>query len=370
LVAEGLSEPAYLNSIKEDPLKKGLLFAATELSVAVSFDDGDHWQSLKQNLPAVSVRDLVIHGDDVAIATFGRGFWIMDNITPLRQAFDASEAPDATLFKPADAIRLNPETFFGTPFPPEEPQAKNPPDGAIIDYWLKAPGEVTLEILDARGAPVRQYSSAEAPRAGRGGAQAIADYWIMPPARLTGNAGHNRFVWDLRYALPGASTGGGRGGQGPQVLPGTYQVKLSAAGRTYTEPMQVKLDPRSTATPLDIQKQYELSMSILADMKRVADLQAQAAAMRRALDGKPDAAQREREIARIVGAGGGGGRGGRGAAPAGGAPTLASVNAMLSTALSVAGSADRTPPATAYTLAADARRELTRLLAEWSALPR
>jgi photosystem II stability/assembly factor-like uncharacterized protein len=370
LVADGLSEPAYLNSIKEDPHKKGLLFAATELSVAVSFDDGDHWQPLKQNLPAVSVRDLAVHGDDLAIATFGRGFWIMDDITPLRQISEATAAADAVLFQPADAIRLNAEGFFGTPFPPEEPQAKNPPDGATIDYWLKSPGEVTLEILDARGAPVRKYASTDAPRAGRGGAQAVADYWIAPPVRLTGNPGHNRFEWDLRYTLPAGEGGGsfGRGGQGPQVMPGTYQVKLTAAGRTYTQPLRVKLDPRSTATPLDIQKQYDLSMSILRDMKRVADATAEAAAARRALAGKPDAAQLEGAIARIAGAGGGG-RGGRGGgAAAGGPPTLATVNAMLSTALSVAGSADRTPPASAYQLAADASRELNRLLAEWKSL--
>src|SRR5205823_1768551 len=118
-VADGLAEPGYLNSIKEDPKKKGLLFAATELSVAVSFDGGDHWQPLKQNLPTVSVRDLVIHGDDLVIATFGRGFWIMDDIAALRQMDDKTAASEAVLFAPANAVRVNPEGFFGTPFPPE-----------------------------------------------------------------------------------------------------------------------------------------------------------------------------------------------------------------------------------------------------------
>ena len=306
-IADGLSEPAYLNSVREDPRRKGLLYAATELSVAVSFDDGDHWQSLKQNLPPVSVRDIVIHGDDLVIATFGRGFWILDNMSELRQFAEATAAADAVLFKPADAVRLNPEVFFGTPFPPEEPQAKNPPDGAVIDYYLKSPGPVTLEILDAKGGLIRKYTTSDPPPpAGR--PQPVADIWIAAPPRLTGNAGHNRFAWDLRYALPARVTG-----RGPQVLPGVYQVRLTAAGKSYTQPVKVALDPRSTATPLDLQKQFDLCMSILKDMQRA-------------------------ETATGV--------------------TLARVNTMLSTAMAVAGSADRTPPATAYEIAAEAARLL------------
>ena len=350
LVVDGLSEPGYLNSVKEDPRKKGLLYAATELSVAVSFDDGDHWQSLKQNLPTVSVRDLVIHGDDLVIATFGRGFWILDNITPLRQITDSAAPTDAVLFKPADAVRLNPDGFFGTPFPPEEPQAKNPPDGAVIDYYLNSEGEASLEILDGKGVVVRKYASTDRPSAGGGrGQQAIADYWITPPPHLTGNAGHNRFVWDLHYAQ-----------SGPQVAPGTYQVRLTAAGHSETQPLKVVLDPRSTATPAELQKQSELSMSIYHDMQRASEALAEAAAARIS---RPELGA---EITRIAGAGGGGGRGGRGGGT--GAPTLTSVNTMLTTALAVAGSADRTPPATAYELAATASKELTRLLAEWKKL--
>ncbi len=301
LVADGLREPGYLNSVKEDPHKRGLLFAATELSVAVSFDDGDHWQSLKQNLPAVSVRDLTIHGDDLAIATFGRGFWILDDITPLRQIDDATAASDAVLFQPEDAVRLNPEGFFGTPFPPEEPQAKNPPDGAVIDYYLKSPGEVTLEIVDAKGALVKKYSSTDRTQAARG-PQAVADYWIAAPARLTGNAGHNRFAWDLRYAIPGQPESPfGRAAQGPLAMPGTYQVKLTAAGHSYTQPLRVKMDPRSTATLLELQKQFDFSMSCVRYMQRAAQAIAEAAAARQSLAGKPQAAELESEIARIAG---------------------------------------------------------------------
>jgi photosystem II stability/assembly factor-like uncharacterized protein len=358
LIADGLTEPAYVNSVKEDPRKKGLLFAATELSAAVSFDDGDHWQSLKQNLPPVSVRDLVIHGDDLVAATFGRGFWILDDITALRQIGESTVATDAVLFKPADAVRLNPDSFFGTPFPPEEPQAKNPPEGAVIDYYLKSAGEVTLEILDSKGALVKKYSSTD--RAERSRApQPIADYWIAPPARLGGIAGHNRFAWDLRYALPGQEASPiGRGPEGPLAVPGIYQVKLTAAGHSYTQPLKVVMDPRSTATIAELQKAFDLSISIVRDMQRASAAIAEAADARRA---KPEL---EREIAQIAGAGGG--RGGRGSAATG--VTLASVNQMLSTALGVAGSADRTPPATAYEIAATASKELTRLLAEWKTL--
>jgi hypothetical protein len=330
-VAEGLSEPAYMNSVKEDPRRRGLLYGATELGVAVSMDGGDHWQPLQRNLPAVSVRDLVVHGDDLAIATFGRGFWILDGITPLRQMDEKTAASEAVLFQPANAIRLNPETFSGTPIPPEEPQAKNPPEGAILDYYLKAAGEATLEIVDAKGDVVRRFDSKEGAPARRRPA-AIADAWFTPPPRLTAKAGANRMVWDLRYTPPGGDGDEDLGApvRGPLVMPGTYTVRLNTGGRSYTQPLRVTLDPRSTATPAELQKQFELSMSIWKDMGRARE------------------AARDGEAARI--------RSG-----------LTRVNGQLGTALVVAQSADRTPPATAYDLARRAKAELETLLAEWKA---
>jgi photosystem II stability/assembly factor-like uncharacterized protein len=362
LVSEGLTGPAYVNSVKEDPVRRGLLYAATELGVALSFDEGDHWQPLQLNLPAVSVRDLTVHGDDLVIATHGRGFWILDDIAPLRQADERNAASEAALFRPATAVRLNPEEFNGTPLPPEEPQAKNPPDGAIFDYYLKsAPtGDVTLEIVDAKGTPLRTFSSKERAAAPRPPG-AIADRWIQPPPRLTARAGMNRFVWDLRYAPPGAEDPEnefGRPIDGPLVLPGTYTVRLTVAGRSYTQPLKVALDPRSAATPADLQKQFDLSYSIWQDMTRAAEVLRAGSAMRANAD-----------AARLLGAGGGGrgGRGGRGgAAPA--APTFASVTAELGAALTVAQSADRTPPETAYQIAGKARRDLASLLAQWKTL--
>jgi photosystem II stability/assembly factor-like uncharacterized protein len=333
---EGLHEPAYLNSIKEDPERKGLLFAATELDVAVSFDDGDHWQSLQLNLPAVSVRDLVIHGDDLVAATFGRGFWILDNISSLRQMDERkAAASEAFLYKPATAIRMNPEAFFGTPFPPEEPKAKNPPEGAMIDFFLRsAPaGEVTLEILDGKNQVVRRYSSTERPQSPpRPGA--IADIWMAPPAQLTAKAGMNRFAWDLRYAAPGAEEDEadefGPPAQGPQVLPGTYRARLTVAGHSYMEPFKVTLDPRSTATAVELQKQLDLCLAISRDMAKAAG----AAREGRLLTGPRNAAQTE----------------------------IAALARLLRAALIVAESADRTPPASAYQIFQQASRKLTALL--------
>jgi photosystem II stability/assembly factor-like uncharacterized protein len=315
-VATGIPETSFLNAIREDPARKGLLFAATELGVYFSFDDGDHWQSLQLNLPVSSMRDLVVHGDDLVVATHGRGFWVLDDITPLRQIDAKAAAAEALLYKPAKAIRLTPEQFTGTPFPVEEPKAKNPPNGAVIDYYFKsAPaGEVTLEILDAKNQVVRRYSTedrAEAPRR----AQAIADAWIPAPVHLTANAGMNRFVWDLGYAPPG-----------PRVMPGTYTVRLTAAGRTYTQPLEVVLDPRARVTTADLQKRFDLSMSASREIARAAEA-------RRQLGG-PAA----RELTAITG--------------------------QLNSALSVSESADRVPPAVAYTLFDQARRALDALLAK------
>ncbi|HXB68441.1 MAG TPA: hypothetical protein VNY05_09365 [Candidatus Acidoferrales bacterium] len=402
LVTEGLHEPAYLNSIKEDPGRKGLLYAATELDVAVSFDDGGHWQSLQLNLPTVSVRDLAIHGDDLVAATFGRGFWILDDIAPLRQIDELRQmdekaaASEAFLFKPATAIRMNPEGFFGSPFPPEEPKAKNPPEGALIDYFLKAatPGEVTLEItleiLDGKNQVVRRFSSEERPAApSRPGA--IADIWIVPPAHLTAKPGMNRFAWDLRYAAPGADDSDaaefGRA-QGPQVLPGTYQARLTVAGGSaklsYTQPFKVTLDPRSTATPVELEKKLSLCLSIAAEMGKAADAARDASTLRRLLADRRQAANGalvakiaalDLEVARIAG-GGGGGRGGRGggggrggrAGPASATPNLRSVSSLLGAALSVAESADRTPPGSAYEISQQATRDLAALMANWRTL--
>jgi len=359
-VTSGLGETAFLNAVREDPRRKGLLYAATELGVAVSFDAGDHWQPLQLNLPAVSVRDLVIHEDDLVIATHGRGFWILDDAAPLREISEKTAGEDTVLFRPAKALRLNPEVFSGTPFPVEEPKGKNPPSGAIIDYYLKSmPGEVTLEILSGTQV-IRRFSTKDPAPAGggRGGAPVIADAWIEPPQRLTARMGMNRFVWDLRYGLPASA------GEGPHVVAGTYTVRLTADGKSYTQPLKVAMDPRSVATPAELTKQLQFGLSVMRAMEKAAAAGMEASALRTRVAG--DAAL-SAELNAIAGGGGGGrGRGGRGGGA--GAPTLASVNGELAGALAISESADRMPPATAYAAFEAANTTLNGLLEKWRAL--
>ncbi|HEY8227509.1 MAG TPA: YCF48-related protein [Pyrinomonadaceae bacterium] len=251
-ITAGLPAGVYVQTIKEDPQQRGLLFVGTELGVFVSFDDGDHWQSLQLNLPAASARDLAIHGDDLIVATHGRGFWILDNITPLRQIGDVRKA-NTFLLKPATAISVIPGSDNGTPQPRDEPLAQNPPFGAAIDYYLRtdAADPVVLEILNPAGDVIRRYSSADRPTPVNPDTLNIPAFWRPTPEPLSGAAGMHRWIWDLR-PTPSATTGGrggGGGGEGfgfrPTVLPGNYTVKLTVAGQSYTQPLLVKPDPRA-----------------------------------------------------------------------------------------------------------------------------
>ena len=202
LITDGIGASSFLRAVREDPQTRGLLFAGTELGVYVSFDDGDHWQSLQLNLPAASIHDLAIHGDDLAVATHGRAFWILDNITPLRQVQDAMKAESAYLYRPATAIRIDNDTFLGTPLPPEEPTANNPPNGAVIDYHLNATANhIKLEILDDKQNLVRTFSSDDTTEQKRP-ALPIADRWLPKPEILETTPGMHRFVWNLAWGTP------------------------------------------------------------------------------------------------------------------------------------------------------------------------
>jgi photosystem II stability/assembly factor-like uncharacterized protein len=253
-ITAGLPPGVYMQTVKEDPQRHGLLFAGTELGVYVSFDDGDHWQSLQLNLPPASVRDLVVHEDDLIVATHGRGFWVLDDITPLRQASDEVAQSRAFLFRPADAFILPPYSENGTPQPRDEPLAENAPYGAIIDYYLKsdASGPVTLEIVGPAGDVVRRFSSEDKLTPVDPNTLDIPASWVPAPKALPATAGMHRWLWNLRPPPPAESGRGGGGGAAvfggrgvPPVLPGTYTVRLTVGGKQLTQPLRVKPDPRA-----------------------------------------------------------------------------------------------------------------------------
>ncbi|HZP24914.1 MAG TPA: glycoside hydrolase [Terriglobales bacterium] len=276
-IVNGIPADQNVNSVREDPQRKGLLFAATEGNVYVSFDDGEHWQSLRLNLPATSVRDLLIKDNDLAIATHGRGFWILDDITPLRQWDDRALSESAHLFAPEPALRVRWNTNPDTPLPPDVPAGQNPPDGAIFNYYLKSPATeaVTLEIVDSSGKTVRRLSSAD-PLPKPNPQLEIPEYWLRPPERLSSAAGLHRFVWDMHYQpvsgikpeYPIAAVPENTAPQptSPWIMPGKYTVVLTANGQKYTQPLTVEMDPRVKTAPGDLEKQFELSYRVYQDL--------------------------------------------------------------------------------------------------------
>jgi photosystem II stability/assembly factor-like uncharacterized protein len=252
-ITAGLPANVYVQTVEEDPERRGLLFAGTELGVFVSFDDGDRWQSIQLNLPPCSMRDLDIHGDDLIVATHGRGFWVLDDLTVLRQINDEVAKSDTWLFRPADAYDIPRASENGTPLPLDEPVAMNPPYGAMIDYYLKsaASGPVTIEILDAAGETVRRYSSEDRTPPVDPDKLSIAPVWRPTPEPVATSAGMHRWVWDLRPTPTGergrGATGGGEFGdrRSAAVFPGTYVVRLTVSGNSYTQPLRVRMDPRA-----------------------------------------------------------------------------------------------------------------------------
>jgi photosystem II stability/assembly factor-like uncharacterized protein len=257
-----------INVVREDPLRKGLLFAGSEKAVYVSFDEGEHWQSLRLNMPATSIRDLVIKDDDLVIGTHGRSFWILDDITSLRQLTNQLVNQSSVLYKPANAYRVRWNMWTDTPLPQEEPAGKNPPDGAIIDYYLNTNAQnVTLEILDIKGNIVRKYSNSDT-------LYKIPDvniplYWVRPQQILSAEKGSHRFLWDMRYqslnippSYPISATyeNTAPNETSPFVMPGTYIARLTAEGKTYTQSFIVKMDPRVKTPFTDLQQQHDLSL--------------------------------------------------------------------------------------------------------------
>ncbi|MGA9853063.1 MAG: hypothetical protein WBR15_09045 [Gammaproteobacteria bacterium] len=260
----GIAEGHFVNVVREDPVKPGLLYAGTEMGVYVSFDDGSYWQSLQQNLPVTSVRDIDVHGDDLVIATHGRAFWIMDDVTPLRQLTAQATNAGAWLFKPAVAYRVLPAGFVGTPLPDDEPHAKNPPLGAYLDYYLKSPAytPVTLDIYDYLGNRVRHFSSDTPPEKADLSKINSTPEWVTLPMPLSASVGMHRFVWDLRYAQPLALKHRGEFGGGLWVVPGDYTVTLSVNGKSYSQRLKVLEDPRVKVFTISLDHQLKFAQQI------------------------------------------------------------------------------------------------------------
>jgi photosystem II stability/assembly factor-like uncharacterized protein len=382
---------SFARVIRSDPKRAGLLFAGTESSVYVSFDDGDHWQSLMLNLPNTSYRDMVVKENDLVVGTYGRGFWILDDISPLRQLGPEMASEPAHLFKPGEAIRVRRNVNEDTPFPPEVPHALNPPAGAIIYYHLssKPQGEVTLDINDSQGARVSHQSS-RVYAIPNESLPPVPDFWIAKPSPLATEVGTNRAHWNLRYdsppsfshtyeinANPGLTP---PSPLGPLALPGTYKVTLVVDGNKYEQKVKVVNDPRSPASFSDLGAQNRLQMklydgAILAwnDYHQIADMKTAITAAMGLHPSKAvtDAAEViQAKLTAIGGAVGGGRRfgagGRRGAGPR--LPSFAAANGTFVRQLNLLDSGDMAPTQTMLEAYRVAYEELKTVCDEWKAL--
>jgi photosystem II stability/assembly factor-like uncharacterized protein len=417
-ITRGIPDGEVVNAVRGDPVRRGLLFAATERGVYVSLDDGDSWQSLRLNLPATSVRDLAVHGADLVAGTHGRSFWVLDDVSPLRQldaGMTAATAPPAHLFRPAAAWRLRRGLYTDTPLPPDEPAGTNPPDGAVIDYLLRggpAPGTgaaaglpatpgatpvpgagevVLVEIFDAAGGLVRRFSTADRPPPVDPRELPIPMYWVRPAAALPAGPGMHRFVWDLRYPPPDALNheypisavvhDTPPEPLGPLVLPGTYQVKLTAFGQSFQQPLEVRMDPRVRTHPNSLTGQLKLASGIAEAMARDAAALRQVKGVRGRLAALPASARKgalgkavaafDAKAAAIAGSAGDG----EGAAPApparrrgAAAADLAQLNDDLGRLLVLLDGADEAPTTQQQAGFAELERRLGGALAAWDEL--
>jgi hypothetical protein len=306
LITAGLPASGNARVVREDPARKGLLYAGTWNGVYVSLDDGDHWQTLQLNLPTASVTDLDVHGDDLVASTYGRSLWILDDITALRQFDGKWPQSDAYLLPPRDVVRVRWDMSQDTPLPPETPAGDNPPDGAIVYYFLKsAPaGDIKLSIYDAQNHLVREFSNVP-PTFDKAPANA-PEYWFAPQPALSKKAGLNRFAWDLRYPAMKTLRYGYYGNlldyieytlsdhavpgefprelqPGPFVVPGEYSLVLSVNGKTYRQALTVTLDPRVHVSQSDLVQQLDAEKNISAQMAATYDGYGQVLALRAAI---------------------------------------------------------------------------------------
>jgi len=373
-ITAGLAAPAFVNAVREDPQQIGLLFAGTEFGMYVSFDDGNHWQPLQLNLPVTSVRDMVIHGDDLVVATHGRGFYILDDITPLRQIAGRVAAgksfDSAFLFAPQLTTRIDNDAFPGTPLPPEEPTAENPPAGAILDYFLPAEAHtLDLNIYSRDHKLIRHVSSAIPAKPDHMDLP-IADRWFPIPQRLETAPGHHRFLWNLAVGTSGVAESDepddGEGGipRGPKVAPGEFTLELIADGKPLPlQNLEVVMDPRSAATPFELQQNFVTASKIFADSlearRALAEIDSVATQLKKLASTKTALTTQSQTLYFAITAITDG-------TPA--APGLGQANTELTSALNVAESSGRAIPAQALEVYAEAAAASSARIKEWAAL--
>jgi len=385
-ITQGIPAGGASNVVREDSERKGLLFAGTEGSVFVSFNDGDDWQALQLNLPHTSMRDLAVHGDDLIVGTHGRSFWILDDITPLRQvSAEIAKAP-SSLYRPQEAIRFRWNRNTDTPLPPDTPAGKNPPDGAIVDYFLAAaPSKpVTLEILDADNHLVRRYSSSDKPEPLEkiAASNPIPLYWVRSEKILSSEAGMHRFVWDMHYPAPEALNrefpisaivhDTPQLPMGAWVMPGKYTVKLTVDGKSYTQPLTVRMDPRVKTSEADLRKQFEMEAGIVKGMNETYETLQQVRSLRpqvtdRAGKTKGALADSLNALDKQAGELEGASQGAFFGVPPGGkqAENLSTLNQHFGQLLNIVDSADAAPTTQAAAVYLELEESLGKLLAQW-----
>jgi photosystem II stability/assembly factor-like uncharacterized protein len=384
-INNGIPDGAATSTIREDPKHKGLLYAGTETQVYVSFDDGDHWQSLRLNMPASSVRDLAVKDDDLIAGTHGRGFLILDNLTPLRQIATETQAKliaeNAHLYTPETTYRIRNNMNPPTPWPPDMATGDNPPWGAMIDYYLgpQFSGVVKLDILDAQGAVISSFSSTDPvipidPR------YPDPAYWARPQQIVSTAPGHHRFQWDLRYAeVPGMSTGPDASEAiphntpsvttAPFVMPGTYTVRMTAGGKTYEAPLKIVMDPRVKTPMAELAAQFKVAKAIyddeLAATKAIHEITVLRDQLKTSSAGlATDATSLQAKLTAIAGAERGEGGGGRRGGPAG-PPNLGSVRTGLARMEHSVEAADFAPTTAQVEAFDTTAKPLAGLLAQW-----
>jgi hypothetical protein len=379
-IVNGIPDNEVVNSVREDPVRRGLLFAGTERAVYFSLDDGDQWQPLRLNMPATSIRDLVIHDDDIVVGTHGRSFWILDDMTPLRQLSAKAASSETFLFKPKLTYRFRRDKNTDTPLPPEEPAGKNPADGAIINYRLGADSgtPVVLEILDATGKTIRTFSSADSVEPVDTHLN-VPTYWVRPQQRLAATRGTHRFVWDLHYPPPqvlahdypiSAIYGDTpRIPLGPAVLPGTYTVRLSANGQRYTQPLTIRMDPRVQITDAGLRLQRDIGVrmndAISRDFAALSEVRARRVVLRTTREGAKakeladSLVALDSALAKV-----------ENGAEAAGAVGLVTLNEQLAGVLDTVESADAEPTTQVVAAASELEKALAAALAQWSDIKR